>query len=136
MIMIQDVTERLQSLGYTVVSEDNWLLNFLNNSGEKQIIHDCGVFDSSTKTVVIPDALHQTAVDRVCGEFLKNKKVSGSVSGFVLDAVVKQIQEGDTTTTYAIGSGDKTPEQRFDELVDRLINGGNDALVSHRCFQW
>jgi len=134
--MIQGVCERLESLGYTVTDHDKWLLDYLSDTVENQLIRECGLFDASKDSLIIPDALHQLAVDRVCGEFLKSKKATGSIPGFDLTAAVKQIQEGDTSTTFAIGNGDKTPEQRFDELVEWLINGKNGLLASYRCFTW
>ena len=107
--MVADITERLQSLGYTVVEGDSWLLSFISDSVESRMILDCGVYDTTVKALVIPTEAHRITVDKICGEFLKSKKATGTIPGFDLTAAVKQIQEGDTSITYAIGSGDKTP---------------------------
>lgn len=134
--MLTDVTERLASLGYIVVAGDTWVLDFISNKVENYIKNDCGVYDKTTLKIVIPAELHWVAVDMVCGEFLQGKKTGGSLTGFDLSAPVKQIQEGDTNTTFAFGSGSMTPEQRLDAMIDFLLNHGKGELASYRCFKW
>lgn len=53
-----------------------------------------------------------------------------------LDAAVKQIQEGDTSVTFAAGEGSQTPEQRLDSLIDRLTAGREKELVRYRRLIW
>jgi len=53
-----------------------------------------------------------------------------------LDAAIKQIQEGDTNTVFAIGEGSLTPEQRLNGLIDYLINGRSDELYRYRKLVW
>lgn len=55
---------------------------------------------------------------------------------FNLESAVKQISEGDTSITYAIGDGNSTPEMRLDTLIDYLINHGKNELESYRCLKW
>jgi hypothetical protein len=130
--MLADVTERLASLGYTVTTDDNWVLGFISNKVEVSIKNDCGVYDIDSKTIVIPDALHGVAVDMVCGEFLKGKKSTGTLTGFDLSPVTKSIAEGDTKVEFS----QITPEQRLDAMLDYLLNHGKGELVSHRCIRW
>lgn len=134
--MLEDVTARLASFGYTVTEADAWVLNFIIKKVEDHIKVDCGVFDSTTSTIIIPEGLHNIAVDMVVGEFLLGKKSIGQLTGFDISAAVKQIQEGDTSVTYSIGSGDKTPEQRLDELILYLMNYGKGSLASYRSISW
>lgn len=135
-MMLEDVTARLASFGYVVTEADAWVLGFIIQKVENHIKNDCGVYDSVTLTIVIPAGLHEIAVDMVVGEFLLSKKSTGQLTGFDLSAAVKQIQEGDTSITYAIGSGDSTPEQRLDMLISYLMNHGKGELASYRCFKW
>ena len=134
--MLEDVTARLASFGYIVTDADAWVLDFIIKKVENHIKNDCGVYDSGTLTIVIPAGLHNIAVDMVVGEFLLSKKSTGQLTGFDLSAAVKQIQEGDTNITYAIGSGDSTPEQRLDILISYLMNHGKGEFASYRCFKW
>jgi hypothetical protein len=72
----------------------------------------------------------------VCGEFLYYKKNSGELEGFNYDAVIKQIKEGDTSITYAVGQGEDTPENRFDAFVKQLERGYDKWITPHRRLRW
>lgn len=127
--MLEDVTARLASFGYTVTEVDAWVLNFIITKVEDHIKSECNVD-------VVPYGLHNIAVDMVVGEFLLGKKSTGQLTGIDISAVEKSIQEGDTNITYAVGNGDKTPEQRLDELILYLINYGKGSFTSYRTFAW
>lgn len=127
--MLEDVKERLASFGYQVTEADSWMLTFLIQKVENHIKNTCNV---ST----IPEELLNIAIDMVVGEFLLNKKSSNNLAGFNLETAIKQIQEGDTSITYAIGEGDLTPEQRLDLLIDYLINHGKNEILSYRSIKW
>lgn len=127
--MLEDVTARLASFGYTVTESDAWVLGFIITKVEDHIKSECNVD-------AVPDGLYSIAVDMAVGEFLLNKKATGSLEGFDLTAAIKQIQEGDTSVTYAFGNGDSTPEQRLDALINYLINYGKGSFASYRTFKW
>lgn len=84
----------------------------------------------------IPEGLESLAVSMAVGEYLNMKKVSGQLEGFDLDAAIKQIQEGDTNTVFAIGDGSSTPEQRLDALISYLINGRTREFYRFRRLVW
>ena len=84
----------------------------------------------------IPEGLESLAVSMAVGEYLNMKKVSGQLEGFDLDAAIKQIQEGDTNTVFAIGDGSSTPEQRLNSLIDYLINGRIGEIYRYRRLVW
>ena len=84
----------------------------------------------------IPEGLESLAVSMAVGEYLNMKKVSGQLEGFDLEAAIKQIQEGDTNTVFAIGGGNSTPEQRLDSLINFLINGRMDEIYRYRRLVW
>lgn len=127
--MIDDVIARLASFGYIVASNDFLLIEFLIPKVENRIKNNCNID-------IIPDGLHDIAVDMVVGEFLFTKKSIGRLEGFDLDIAVKQISEGDTSVTFAIGEGSSTSEQRLDRLIDYLLNSGKDELIAYRCIKW
>ena len=132
--MLEDVKLRLLNLGYTVTDQDSWVLQFIINKVEQEIIIQAGVYDPDLDKMVIPDGFYQNAVDRVTGEFMGEKKSIGGLTGFDVSAAVKSIQEGDTNVTFAIGSGDSTPEKRLDMLIAYLKSSG--SIASYRTFQW
>ena len=84
----------------------------------------------------IPEGLESLAVSMAVGEYLNMKKVSWQLEGFDLEAAIKQIQEGDTNTVFAIGDGNLTPEQRLNSLIDYLTNGRSRELYRFRKFVW
>ena len=57
----------------------------------------------------VPEGLESMAVSMAVGEYLNMKKANGQLEGFDLEAAVKQIQEGDTNTVFAVGDGNSTP---------------------------
>lgn len=128
-MMLEDVTKRLESFGYEVTEADNWMIEFLIQKIENSIKTDCNIN-------TIPEELHEIAVDMVVGEFLLNKKSRGQLEGFNLEAAVKEIHEGDTSVTFAIGDGSKTPEERLDELILYLMNYGKGKFAAYRCIKW
>jgi len=128
-MMLEDVTKRLESFGYEVTEADNWMIEFLIQKIENSIKADCNIN-------TIPEELHEIAVDMVVGEFLLNKKSRGQLEGFDLEAAVKQIHEGDTSVTFALGDGSKTPEERLDELILYLMNYGKGKFAAYRCIKW
>lgn len=129
--MLERIKERLQSLGYTVKDSDDIAINFAMQKVENTIKNDCNVS-------AIPDGLTHVAINMVVGEFLMSKKTfaPSDLLNFNLDSAVKQIQEGDTNISFAVGEGSKTDEQRLDSFIAYLLNYGRDEFVTYRRFRW
>lgn len=129
--MLERVKERLQSLGYTVKDSDDIAINFAMQKVENTIKNDCNVS-------AIPDGLMHVVINMVVGEFLMSKKTfaPNDLLNFNLDAAIKQIQEGDTNISFAVGEGSKTDEQRLDSFIDYLLNYGRDEFITYRRFRW
>ena len=129
--MLERIKERLQSLGYTVKDSDDIAINFAMQKVENTIKNDCNVS-------AIPDGLIHVAINMVVGEFLMSKKTfaPNDLLNFNLDAAIKQIQEGDTNISFAVGEGSKTDEQRLDSFIDYLLNYGRDEFIAYRRFRW
>ena len=129
--MLERVKERLQSLGYTVKDSDDIAINFAMQKVENTIKNDCNIS-------AIPDGLMNIAIDMAVGEFLMSKKTfaPNDLLNFNLDAAIKQIQEGDTNISFAVGEGSKTDEQRLDGFIDYLLNYGRDEFITYRRFRW
>lgn len=112
-MLSDDIAARLANFGYTVTNDDSWLIGFTISKVENDIKTQCNV-------LTIPDGLYQTEIDMIVGEFLFGKKNMGQLTSLDLSTVVKSIEEGDTTITFAIGSGSMTVEQRFDAIINYL----------------
>lgn len=89
-----------------------------------------------TNRTAVPDGLENMLVQMAVGEYLKMKKDMGQLEDFDLNAAIKQIQEGDTNITFAIGDGSQTPEQRLNSLIDFLINGRIGEIYRYRRIVW
>lgn len=128
--MIEQAVVLLEALGLTVEVPDP-LLDFVTSTVTERIKNE-------TNQTKIPDGLWYLAVEMTVGEYLKLKKNTGQLNAetFDLDAAIKQIQEGDTNTVFAIGEGSLTPEQRLDILIDYLINGRVGEFKRYRRLVW
>ena len=129
--MLERIKARLQSLGYTVKDSDDMAISFAMQKVENTIKNDCNIS-------AIPDGLMNIAIDMVVGEFFMSKKTfaPNDLLNFNLDSAIKQIQEGDTNISFAVGEGSKTDEQRLDGFIDYLLNYGRDEFITYRRFRW
>jgi hypothetical protein len=123
-----DVVAMLTALGVTGADTDPLLDIFLMNVQQRIM--------NKINCSSIPEGLEGVAVYMAVGEYLNAKKATGQLTGFDLDAAIKQIQEGDTNTVFALGEGSLTPEQRLNVLIDYLINGRSDELYRFRKMVW
>lgn len=129
MVTIDDVSKRLNHFGYTTNDDDKSQIEFELDKWSKYILNYCNISE-------IPEMVYPRLIDRVCAEFLFNKKNSGTLEGFDYDAVIKSIKEGDTTITYEISHGESIAETRFDALVKQLERGFDKWLTPYRRLRW
>lgn len=129
-IDVAEVKKRLEQLGYAAVDNEDIIILFSINKVTEHIKNSCNVSS-------IPEGLHYTAIDMICGEFLFALKQIGKLNEtFDLEMAVKQIQEGDTSITFSIGDGSQTPEQRLNNLISYLMNNGEGDFVCYRKIRW
>ena len=126
--MLEKARELLAALGFTVAVDDA-LLVFIENSVTERVKNE-------TNQSEIPEGLEYLSAEMVVGEYLNLKKNSGELEGFDTEAAIKQIQEGDTNITFALGAGSSTPEQRLDNLINYLINGRTREFIRYRRVVW
>lgn len=129
MVTRDNVIDRLNQLGYTASAEDYDHIDFELKKIINYTLNYCNIQD-------VPEIIEPRLIERVCGEFLYYKKNSGSLEGFNYEAVIKQIKEGDTSITYAVGQGEDTPESRFDSFVKHLERGYDKWITPHRRLRW
>ena len=123
--MLEDIKQRLQSLGYTASMADDWMLGFCKDKVEAHIKNSCNVAE-------VPNGLQSVAVDMTCGEFLFGKKQSGQSVDIDFEAVVKQITEGDTTVTFDTSI---SAEAKYDALIAYLMHSEVD-FAAYRRIKW
>lgn len=126
--MREDAVALLNAFGVSGAADDP-LLDFIISTVTERVKNE-------TNQPAIPDGLHRLAVEMAAGQYLSLKKGSGQLEGFDLEAAVKQIQEGDTNTVFAVGEGSATPEQRLDVLINYLLNGRTHEFIKYRRLVW
>ena len=126
-VFLEDVVRRLDSFGYEVKESDAWMIGFAMQKVENHIKNECN-------TSEIPDGLHQSAVDMVCGEFLFSKKQTGQleIGDLDLTGAVESIKEGDTQVNFT-GASD---EDKMNAFLNFLMNEGNGDFVCYRKIRW
>lgn len=129
MVTLTNIVTRLGQLGYDATEADYPAIEFTLNSIVNYTLNYCNITE-------VPEIVEPRLTDRVCADFLFYKKNSGSLEGFNYDNVIKSIKEGDTTLTYAVGQGEDTPENRFDNFVKKLERGYDKWITPHRCVRW
>lgn len=125
-----DVIQKLEMFGCVVDTYAEKLVDLCIEKAENYIL-------SATNQTEIPQGLHQVTVDMAVGEYLFILKATGKLpDNFNLEAGIKQISEGDTTVTFAVGVGDQTPEQRLDALINKLTTPPSELLAKYRRLKW
>ena len=129
MVTKEKVISRLEQLGYIAKSADYDTITFELDTVLNYVKNYCNI-------TIIPDILDNRIVDRVCSAYLFNQKNAGKLDGFNYEVVIKELKEGDTTIKYGVGSGEDTPENRFDSLVKQLERGFDKWLTPYRALRW
>lgn len=127
-LLREKVIAFLTALGVTGAGADA-LLEYVIQSVTKSILNDIN-------QPSIPEGLESVSVYMAAGQYLQFKKGSGQLEGFDLETAIKQIQEGDTNITFALGAGSLTPEQRLDGLIVTLMNSGAGQFAAYRRLEW
>ena len=91
-----DIIDRLGQLGYIADDADANHIDYELEKITNYTLNYCNV-------TTVPTIVEKRLIDRVCSEFLYYKKNSGELEGFNYESVIKQIKEGDTSITYAVG---------------------------------
>lgn len=131
MFDVKSVIERLTEIGYEVKESDTFSLTFCVEKVTNTIKNETNLSE-------VPDGLSNIAVDMAVGEFLLGKKTFApdDITGLDLTGVVKEIKEGDTTTSFGIGESTQTPEQRLTTYINYLLNYGKAEFSSFRRLKW
>lgn len=121
----ETIMDRLSMLGYNTTSADDDFVQYELDKICAFVRNYCNITD-------IPPILNYRIVDRVCAEFLFNKKNNGQLSNFDYDKVIKELREGDTTIKFDEG----TPESRFNSFVAKMERGFEKWITPYRRLRW
>lgn len=130
MSLMDDAAALLGAMGAADAAADPLLAYIVSSVTER--------VQNETNRAGVPSGLRRAAAELAAGEYLALKKNAGQLDmeGLDLEAAVKQIQEGDTNTVFAVGDGSMTPEQRLDLLIDRLRRDRSREFLRYRRLVW
>ncbi len=126
--MYEKTSDFLTALGIAGTENDP-LLHAVVSNVEYRVLNE------TNTELPMTEELESIAVYLAVGEYLQCKKVCGQLTGIDLTPQVKQLQEGDTSIQYAIGTGNLTPEQRLEQMVDWFQKRGRE-LYKFRKLVW
>ncbi|MBS5166297.1 MAG: hypothetical protein KHY77_11150 [Butyricicoccus pullicaecorum] len=126
--MHEKTSDFLTALGIAGTEHDPLLYAVVSNIEYR-------VLNETNTALPMTEELESIAVYLAVGEYLQCKKVCGQLTGIDLTPQVKQLQEGDTSIQYAIGTGNLTPEQRLEQMVDWFQKRGRE-LYKFRKLVW
>ena len=130
--MLEKCTQRLDWLGYFYAEDqDKGLLEYLISKVTNYVKCECNITE-------IPIELNEYIIDNVVGEFLLDRKNTGTlqIDSINLDALPKSIQMGDTKIEYAIDKTKSPEEQRFDIIINNLMSSKKGLLAHFRRLKW
>lgn len=130
--MYEAVTDRLNMFGYEMQEGD-----------EPKIIYSIGLITENIRNFCningdLPEKLKYYSVDKICGDFLKTKLMTGNLNFGDIDfnaPTVQSITEGDTSVTYAVGASD-SEAQKMTKFIDSLNATDKNILYRFRRFEW
>lgn len=127
--IIEASKKKLESFGCKVNDEDIEALEEIKNSTDEYIKSFCGISQ-------IPEGLFYARRDVICGEFLLEKRSTGSldIKNMSIEKEVKSIQEGDVTVVYSDDSLNK--EKKVDAFIEHLIYRLGKEILNYRCVKW
>lgn len=116
-----DIKERLAQLGAQVEEADEEAILFAENKTCEHIKNVCNLD-------YVPDELECLAIDMACGEFLRDRLLSGMLGDFDTVGALKAITEGDVKVEY--DGGDSI------EGLLRFLSRGEADLYRFRKICW
>lgn len=119
-----NIKDRLLQLGIKVEDADEGALAFAENKTREHIKNVCNLD-------YVPDALEYLATDMACGEFLRDRLLSGLVDSAAAESALKAITEGDVSLEYDTGSG----KSAADRLL-AILGRGEADLYRFRKMCW
>jgi L-rhamnose isomerase len=126
--ILTEVKSRLTQLGYTATDSDDNALNYLIAKVLEEIYAACNISEMPAD-----NSLKYVEIDMICGEFLQQKKLMGTIDGFDFSQGLKALTEGDVSMTF---SDAETTEIKFDRMVNWLLTHGQEQLIAARRMKW
>ena len=126
------VVSRLLSFGYQLQDGDNDKINYSCRLVSEYIHNFCNIRG------FLPHRLTFYTVDKIAGDFLKTKLMTGNLVFNNIDfnaPAVKSLTEGDASASFAVDSS-TNPAKRCADFIDLLAAPDKNVLYRFRRLEW
>lgn len=126
------VVSRLSSFGYDLQPGDQQKIEYSISLVSEYIKNFCNIYGD------LPERLQYYIVDKICGDFLKSKLLTGNLQFSDINfssPVVKSITEGDSSVSFAVDKS-QTPAQMLTSFIDNLLAFDKNILYRFRRLEW
>lgn len=126
------VVSRLSSFGYDLQPGDQQKIEYSISLVSEYIKNFCNIYGD------LPERLKYYTVDKICGDFLKSKLLTGNLQFADINfssPVVKSITEGDSSVSFAVDKS-QTPAQMLTSFIDNLLAFDKNILYRFRRLEW
>lgn len=126
------VVSRLSSFGYDLQPGDQQKIEYSIALVSEYIKNFCNIYGD------LPERLKYYTVDKICGDFLKSKLLTGNLQFSDINfssPVVKSITEGDSSVAFAVDKS-QTPAQMLTSFIDNLLAFDKNILYRFRRLEW
>ena len=124
--MREQLIKRLGELRISPGVEDEGLLKSMLKGAKRRLLAQTGQYE-------LPNALKPVMLDMAAGEYLQFLQSVGRLDGFDQEYAIRQISQGDTSITYAIGAEGKPST---DTLIETLMNPPEAVIAQWRRVRW
>lgn len=130
MALYDGIVNRLGMFNCEVAEEQKKAIQYLS---EKTLSSINNYTNQNYNEENMPYGIYYIVVDKVAGEYLQAKRVTGNLEGYDFTPLIKDIQEGDTKIGY---STSLSQADLVDKAIDFLINGKDEELIKYRRLSW
>lgn len=130
MALYDDIVNRLGMFNCEVAEEQKKAIQYLIGKTLNSINN---YTNQNYNEENMPYGIYYIVVDKVVGEYLQAKRVTGNLEGYDFTPLIKDIQEGDTKIGY---STSLSQADLVDKAIDFLINGKDEELIKYRRLAW
>lgn len=130
MALYDDIVNRLGMFNCKVAEEQKKAIQYLIGKTLNSINN---YTNQNYNEENMPYGIYYIVVDKVVGEYLQAKRVTGNLEGYDFTPLIKDIQEGDTKIGY---STSLSQADLVDKAIDFLINGKDEELIKYRRLSW
>lgn len=130
MALYDDIVNRLGMFNCEVAEEQKKVIQYLIGKTLSSINN---YTNQNCNEENMPYGIYYIVVDKVVGEYLQAKRVTGNLEGYDFTPLIKDIQEGDTKIGY---STSLSQADLVDKAIDFLINGKDEELIKYRRLSW